>query len=53
MRYFEGEARKRGIANTTFNICEPSSAETDLGRVSTQGRLGKILWQLHGKVDQT
>ncbi|MHC6178316.1 SDR family NAD(P)-dependent oxidoreductase [Clostridium sp. JNZ X4-2] len=44
MRRFVEEAKKRGISNVTFNTCEPGSADTDLGRISTQNTLAKVIY---------
>ena len=46
MRHFVTEVKKQGISNITFNSLEPGSADTDLGRVSTQDFLAKIVFSL-------
>jgi NAD(P)-dependent dehydrogenase (short-subunit alcohol dehydrogenase family) len=48
MRRFAEETEKRGLSNITFNSLEPGSANTELGRISTQNLMTKLiyfLWQ--------
>lgn len=46
MRYFVNEVKRQGISNITFNSLEPGSADTDLGRISTQVFLAKVVFTL-------
>ncbi|MFD1134673.1 SDR family NAD(P)-dependent oxidoreductase [Paenibacillus urinalis] len=46
MRRFAQEMKKEGLNNITFNSVEPGSANTELGRISTQDLLSKIVYFL-------
>ncbi|MDR2252359.1 MAG: SDR family NAD(P)-dependent oxidoreductase [Bifidobacteriaceae bacterium] len=46
MRRFAEEARALGASNVTFNSLEPGSAATDLGRVSTQSPMTRLMYFL-------
>jgi NAD(P)-dependent dehydrogenase (short-subunit alcohol dehydrogenase family) len=46
MKHFPKLVQQKGINNITFNIVEPGSADTGLGRVSTQDTYMKYLYKL-------
>ncbi|MEY8644785.1 SDR family NAD(P)-dependent oxidoreductase [Staphylococcus arlettae] len=46
MKHFPKLVYQKGIDNITFNITEPGSADTGLGRVSTQDTYMKYLYKL-------
>lgn len=46
MKHFPKLVQQKGIDNMTFNITEPGSADTGLGRVSTQDTYMKYLYKL-------
>lgn len=46
MKYFTKYVEQQGIQNITFNITEPGSADTGLGRVSTQDTMMKYIYYL-------
>ncbi|RIO03255.1 SDR family NAD(P)-dependent oxidoreductase [Mammaliicoccus sciuri] len=46
MKHYPKYVKQKGIQNITFNITEPGSAETDLGRISTQDTYMKYLAKL-------
>lgn len=46
MQKFAQKVKDDGITNVTFNTVEPGSANTELGRVSTQDTMMKIIYYL-------
>ncbi len=46
MQHYAKSAKDMGYGNITFNTVEPGSVDTDLGRVSAQKGIGKVVYNL-------
>lgn len=46
MQHFAKNAKAMGYGNITFHTVEPGSVDTDLGRVSAQKGIGKVVYHL-------